>query len=314
MSNKLIITISLLIITLLAGCSSNNTLDYEENNLEEEIMPQVEYYTSTENSETGITTFEINKESIPKVIGKYTQYNIKQVEDDGTFGIEAKYANPLKPDDYSEDYKIILAKFYGDNSFEEFESIIKSRGVKITNDHGSFIQADKDAILFYSENSDFDIIMIDGNIDDPDFYSNNELLKWSLKEFGINSNKVESLKFEVKTKEDFDNYQKGVNAKIEQQSSAGAAITISRVGIVKGNVELLVLNTGTTDVTPKTITLTQDSNTCILDNTVTFAFNDVTAVLNLTTIDCPILPTLGQPIEVVIVTETSVISAKQIVR
>lgn len=108
----------------------------------------------------------------------------------------------------------------------------------------------------------------------------------------------------------FTTFQSKSFVDIEQQTDTGASVTISRVGIVGGNIELLVLNSGSSDVDPSKITVTQDGVSCNLNDSVTIAQNTVSTITN--TSACAI--DAGKPVEVVIVTSSSVVSGSQIVR
>lgn len=112
----------------------------------------------------------------------------------------------------------------------------------------------------------------------------------------------------------FTTFQSKSFVDIEQQTDTGASVTISRVGVVGSSLELLVLNSGSSDVNPSKITLTQGSNSCDMDNTANFTKETVTTILNASS-GCVVGDfTSGQPVEVVIVTDSSVVSGSQIVR
>lgn len=93
-------------------------------------------------------------------------------------------------------------------------------------------------------------------------------------------------------------------------SSSTSAITISRAGIVDGNVEVLVLNSRSSVLPVDSITLSQGSLKCEIDT-----MNDLKAsTISTFSTDGDCSLKVGQPVDVVIVSGNNVVSATQILR
>ncbi len=99
----------------------------------------------------------------------------------------------------------------------------------------------------------------------------------------------------------FNTYQSDLNAKVEQQSATGTAVTIERLETS----QVYLKNAGSTDISVSSVTV--DGNACNI-TTVT------PGVSNYSISDCNSTLTIGDKVDVVVVTEDGVYSETEIVK
>lgn len=170
-------------------------------------------------------------------------------ERDLSLMIVLEYSNPYNDDEI----EINLVKFENDtlsDFYDDVGSLMFSKEIS----EGTVLVFEERVFWFIK--SDFDAALFQMlGVEKFDF--NNEVFKWYLNEFEVDSLEVNNINFKTPDEVN-ENYQKQINTKVEQQSNYGSVISIARV---ESDGTVYILNSGSEDIIINTLKVGNCSKT-----------------------------------------------------